>query len=126
MIRFFDFLNITSEEQSKLPQDLIDGGKLIDGMQLIYEEVPSGRRKDILANTIAEMSSILLRKLNEIRFNIVATKNIEQELVELEEETPQVIVEEPIIEIPPTETKKKSEHELFLEHIRKNLENIEF
>jgi hypothetical protein len=86
MIRFFNFLNITKEEQDKLPKDLIDGGRLIDGMQLIYEEIPSGRRKDILATTIAEMSSILLKKLNELRFNIVASKNIEEEIKEVEGE----------------------------------------
>jgi hypothetical protein len=124
MIRFFNFLNITKEEQDKLPKDLIDGGRLIDGMQLIYEEIPSGRRKDILATTIAEMSSILLKKLNELRFNIVASKNIEEEIKEVEGEDENPIIEEPIVKDPINE--KRTKEKIFLEDIRKNLNELEF
>lgn len=134
MIRFFSFLNISEEEQNRLPQDILDGGKLIDGMQMIYEEITNERKKDVMAHTIAEMSSILLNRLNQFKLNPKAKENIEQEVKEVEqitEVTP--IIEEPptdeikIVEVPPTfDDKESPKKDLFLEHIRKNLSNIEF
>lgn len=139
MIRFFSFLNISEEEQSRLPQDILDGGKLIDGMQMIYEEITNERRKDVMAHTIAEMSSILLKRLNEFKLNPKAKENIDEEIKEIEEiqETNPIIepprVQEPIVEQPrvlsnPTipNDKESPKKDLFLEHIRKNLSNIEF
>jgi hypothetical protein len=139
MIRFFNFLNISEEEQNKLPQDILDGGKLIDGMQLIYEEITNERKWDVVAHTIAEMSSILLKRLNEYKLNPKAKENIDEEIKEIEEiqQTNPIIQlppnEEPpideikIVEVPPTfDDKESPKKDLFLEHIRKNLSNIEF
>lgn len=139
MIRFFSFLNISEEEQNRLPQDILDGGKLIDGMQMIYEEITNERKKDVMAHTIAEMSSILLKRLNEFKLNPKAKENIDEEIKEIEEiqQTNPIIPlppnEEPptdeikIVEVPPTfDDKESPKKDLFLEHIRKNLSNIEF
>ena len=139
MIRFFSFLNISEEEQNKLPQDILDGGKLIDGMQMIYEEITNERKKDVMAHTIAEMSSILLKRLNDYKLNPKAKESIKEEVEEIEEmQESNPIIEEPIVEQPiveqprvlsnprVTDDKESPKKDLFLEHIRKNLTNIEF
>ena len=139
MIRFFSFLNISEEEQSRLPQDILDGGKLIDGMQMIYEEITNERKKDVMAHTIAEMSSILLKRLNDYKLNPKAKESIKEEVQEIEEmQESNPIIEEPIVEEPIVEQprvlsnprvpndKESPKKDLFLEHIRKNLSNIEF
>jgi hypothetical protein len=125
MIRFFNFLNISEEEQNKLPQDILDGGKLIDGMQLIYEEITNERKRDVMAHTIAEMSSILLKRLNEYKLNPKAKENIEEEIKEIEQV--QDIQEVQVVETPPSDDDKNiDEKRLFLEHIRKDILDIEF
>jgi hypothetical protein len=125
MIRFFNFLNISEEEQNKLPQDILDGGKLIDGMQLIYEEITNERKRDVMAHTIAEMSSILLKRLNEYKLNPKAKENIEEEIKEIEQV--QDIQEVQVIEKPPIDDDKNiDEKRLFLEHLRKDILDIEF
>ena len=125
MIRFFNFLNISQEEQNKLPQDILDGGKLIDGMQLIYEEITNERKRDVMAHTIAEMSSILLKRLNEYKLNPKAKENIEEEIKEIEQV--QDIQEVQVIEKPPIDDDKNiDEKRLFLEHLRKDILDIEF
>ena len=125
MIRFFNFLNISEEEQNKLPQDILDGGKLIDGMQLIYEEITNERKRDVVAHTIAEMSSILLKRLNEYKLNPKAKENIEEEIKEIEQI--QDIQEVQLIETPPNNSGKNiDEKRLFLEHIRKDILDLEF
>jgi hypothetical protein len=125
MIRFFNFLNISQEEQNKLPQDILDGGKLIDGMQLIYEEITNERKRDVMAHTIAEMSSILLKRLNEYKLNPKAKENIEEEIKEIEQV--QDIQEVQVIETPPNDDDKNiDEKRLFLEQIRKDILDLEF
>jgi gamma-glutamyl phosphate reductase len=125
MIRFFNFLNISQEEQNKLPQDILDGGKLIDGMQLIYEEITNERKRDVMAHTIAEMSSILLKRLNEYKLNPKAKENIEEEIKEIEQV--QDIQEVQVVETPLSDDGKNiDEKRLFLEHIRKDILDLEF
>jgi gamma-glutamyl phosphate reductase len=125
MIRFFNFLNISEEEQNKLPQDILDGGKLIDGMQLIYEEITNERKRDVMAHTIAEMSSILLKRLNEYKLNPKAKENIEEEIKEIEQV--QDIQEVQVVETPRSDDGKNiDEKRLFLEHLRKDILDIEF
>ena len=125
MIRFFNFLNISEEEQNKLPQDILDGGKLIDGMQLIYEEITNERKRDVVAHTIAEMSSILLKRLNEYKLNPKAKENIEEEIKEIEQV--QDIQEVQVTETPPNNSGENiDEKRLFLEHIRKDILDLEF
>jgi len=125
MIRFFNFLNISEEEQNKLPQDILDGGKLIDGMQLIYEEITNERKRDVVAHTIAEMSSILLKRLNEYKLNPKAKENIEEEIKEIEQI--QDIQEVQVIETPPNNSVENiDEKRLFLEQIRQDILDLEF
>jgi len=125
MIRFFNFLNISEEEQNKLPQDILDGGKLIDGMQLIYEEITNERKRDVVAHTIAEMSSILLKRLNEYKLNPKAKENIEEEIKEIEQI--QDIQEVQVIETPPNNNGENiDEKRLFLEQIRQDILDLEF
>jgi len=125
MIRFFNFLNISEEEQNKLPQDILDGGKLIDGMQLIYEEITNERKRDVVAHTIAEMSSILLKRLNEYKLNPKAKENIEEEIKEIEQI--QDIQEVQVIETPPNNSGENiDEKRLFLEQIRQDILDLEF
>ena len=85
------------------------------------------------------MSSILLKRLNEFKLNPKAKENIDEEIKEIEEiqETNPIIepprVQEPIVEQPRVlsnpripNDKESPKKDLFLEHIRKNLSNIEF
>lgn len=90
MSRFFRFLGLSEEEIDKLPPDLCQGGKLIDGLQAIYEEVPKGSKKDALAASIAEAALILLKGFNAYKDNLSeeARKRIEEEQKEADEYIP--------------------------------------
>lgn len=80
MSRFLTYLNVTID--SNTPNDILQGGKLIDGLQMIYEDLPEGSRKDMMASTIAGMAQLLMRKINQSTG--VTNPKVEEELEEIE------------------------------------------
>jgi hypothetical protein len=82
MSRFLTYLNVPIDANT--PMDVIQGGQLIDGLQMIYEDLPEGSRKDVMASTIADMAQILMRKINQLKG--VTNPTVEKELQELERE----------------------------------------
>jgi hypothetical protein len=80
MSRFLQYLGIYTDES--IPSDIIQGGKLIDGLQMIYEDMPSGNKKDAFANAIAETASILMRRINTLKG--ITNEKVEAELKEAE------------------------------------------
>jgi len=139
MSRFLSFLDIKEPIKSQLPQDIIDGGTLIDGLQMIYEEMPSGAKKDNFAIVIAETATILMKAINEIKINGLPKQTIQNELKAIGQTpiTPIQNIHTPTPQIqntPPTKTPKsqipqndeKSEQQKFLKHILTEIDNIEF
>ena len=98
-MRFFKYLNLTEDEIDSLPTDIKQGGELIDGLQLIYEEMPEGSKKDMFASVIAESASILITKINEIVNGYDAKAKMEEEMRDMENEVTE-------------ETKKTQEQEV--------------
>lgn len=82
MSRFLTYLNVPID--SNTPKDVIQGGQLIDGLQMIYEDLPEGSKKDIMASTIADMAQILMRKINQLKG--ITNPKVEKELQDLERE----------------------------------------
>lgn len=82
MSRFLTYLGIPLD--SSTPSDILQGGKIIDGLQMIYEDMPSGNKKDSFASMIAETASILMRRINTMKG--VTNPKVEQELEEMERE----------------------------------------
>jgi hypothetical protein len=150
-MRFFKYLGLSDEEIDKLPSDIKQGGQLIDGLQLIYEEMPEGKKKDMFASVIGESASILIAKINEVVNGYDVQANIEKEVKEMEDETPtmpdeEVVEENPVqdtdiddvdppIETPPTPKpqttqpqpkKELSDDDKLIEHLKIAIQNIEF
>lgn len=82
MSRFLTYLGINVTNDT--PKDIVDGGKIIDGLQMIYEDMPSGANKDAFANVIAETASILMRRINNLKG--ITNEKVEKELEEMEEQ----------------------------------------
>lgn len=80
MSRFLTYLNVNID--SNTPNDILQGGKLIDGLQMIYEDLPEGSRKDMMASTIADMAQLLMRKINQLKG--ATNPKVEEELEEIE------------------------------------------
>ena len=59
-----EILNVLGvKETDNLPNDVLDAGRLLDGMQTIYASMPDGSKKEGFANVIAESVRILLIRL---------------------------------------------------------------
>lgn len=67
MSRFLKYLNFSESEIESLPTPIKDGGRLIDGMQMIYEDMPKGRIRDEFAIAIAESSRLLISEINDFK-----------------------------------------------------------
>lgn len=80
MSRFLAYLNVPMNDNT--PMDVIQGGQLIDGLQMIYEDLNEGSKKDMMASTIANMAQILMRRINEIKG--ITNPKVEEELKEAE------------------------------------------
>jgi hypothetical protein len=134
MSRFLSFLDIKEPVKSKLPQDILDGGKLIDGLQMIYEEMPSGAKKDNFAVVIAETASILMKAINELNINGLPKETVQKELKAVQQapSIPTPIMPEtqlPESNIPEPELPNEGEideQKKFLKHILTEINNIEF
>jgi len=113
MSKLFKYLNLTEADTKLLDPETMQMGEVVDIMQKTYMVAPDGRKKDTLANMIAETVALVLARVNSIKgLSKDAKKKIEEEVKELPKapempkETPQ---DEPKQEEPPKEKPKKEQ-----------------
>lgn len=63
MGKLLTVLGVSETQQSKLPQVVFTGEKVIDGLQRVYADAPESPKKDQLAKAIAESVKILMAKV---------------------------------------------------------------
>ena len=131
MSKLFKYLNLTEADTKLLDPETMQMGEVVDIMQKTYMGAPDGRKKDTLANLIAETVALVLARVNSIKgLSKDAKKKIDEEVKELPKapempkETPQ---DEPKQEEQPKEEKMPFKvGQLWLNRvIRKNMEIIE-
>ena len=113
MSKLFKYLNLTEADTKLLDPETMQMGEVVDIMQKTYMVAPDGRKKDTLANMIAETVALVLARVNSIKgLSKDAKKKIDEEVKELPKapempkETPQ---DEPKQEEPPKEKPKKEQ-----------------
>ena len=113
MSKLFKYLNLSEADTKLLDPETMQMGEVVDIMQKTYMVAPDGRKKDTLANLIAETVALVLARVNSIKgLSKDAKKKIEEEVKELPKapempkETPQ---DEPKQEEPPKEKPKKEQ-----------------
>jgi len=109
MSKLFKYLNLSEADTKLLDPETMQMGEVVDIMQKTYMGAPDGRKKDTLANLIAETVALVLARVNSIKgLSKDAKKKIEEEAKELPKapempkEAPQ---DEPKQEEPPKEEK---------------------
>jgi len=109
MSKLFKYLNLTEADTKLLDPETMQMGEVVDIMQKTYMVAPDGRKKDTLANMIAETVALVLARVNSIKgLSKDAKKKIDEEVKELPKapempkEAPQ---DEPKQEEPPKEEK---------------------
>ena len=109
MSKLFKYLNLTEADIKLLDPETMQMGEVVDIMQKTYMGAPDSRKKDTLANMIAETVALVLARVNSIKgLSKDAKKKIEEEVKELPKapempkETPQ---DESKEEEPPKEGK---------------------
>jgi hypothetical protein len=110
MSKLFKYLNLTEADIKLLDPETMQMGQVVDIMQKTYMGAPDGRKKDTLANMIAETVALVLARVNSIKgLSKDAKKKIEEETKELPKapkmpkEAPESPKEEPKKEEPPKE-----------------------
>ena len=113
MSKLFKYLNLSEADTKLLDPETMQMGEVVDIMQKTYMVAPDGRKKDTLANMIAETVALVLARVNSIKgLSKDAKKKIDEEVKELPKapempkETPQ---DEPKQEEPPKEKPKKEQ-----------------
>jgi len=124
MSKIFKYLNLTEADIKLLDPETLQMGQVVELMQNTYASAPDGKKKDVLANVIAETVALVLARTNSIKgLSRDAKKKIEEEAKELPKpiELPK---EEPKQEAPPKEEKIPFEvgQVWFNKVIRKNME----
>lgn len=108
MSKLFKYLNLTEADMKLLDPETMQMGQVVDIMQKTYMGAPDGRKKDVLANMIAETVALVLARVNSIKgLSKDAKKKIEEEAKELPKapkmpkQAPEPPKEEPKKEEPP-------------------------
>jgi hypothetical protein len=108
MSKLFKYLNLTEADMKLLDPETMQMGQVVDIMQKTYMGALDGRKKDVLANMIAETVALVLARVNSIKgLSKDAKKKIEEEAKELPKapkmpkEAPETPKEEPKKEEPP-------------------------
>lgn len=109
MSKIFKYLNLTEADIKLLDPETLQMGQVVELMQNTYASAPDGKKKDVLANVIAETVALVLARTNSIKgLSRDAKKKIEEEAkelpkpIELPKEEPK---QEPKQEAPPKEEK---------------------
>ena len=109
MSKLFKYLNLTEADTKLLDPETMQMGEVVDIMQKTYIVAPDGRKKDTLANLIAETVALVLARVNSIKgLSKDAKKKIDEEVKELPKapEMPkEAPKDEPKQEEPPKEEK---------------------
>jgi hypothetical protein len=84
MSKLFKYLNLTEADTKLLDPETMQMGEVVDIMQKTYMGAPDGRKKDTLANLIAETVALVLARVNSIKgLSKDAKKKIDEEVKEL-------------------------------------------
>ena len=84
MSKLFKYLNLNEADIKLLDPETMQMGEVVDIMQKTYMTAPDGKKKDILANMIAETVALVLARVNSIKgLSKDAKKKIEEEAKEL-------------------------------------------
>ena len=105
MSKIFKYLNLTEADIKLLDPETLQMGQVVELMQNTYASAPDGKKKDVLANVIAETVALVLARTNSIKgLSKDAKKKIEEEAKELPKAV-ELPKEEPKQETPPQEEK---------------------
>jgi hypothetical protein len=112
MSKLFKYLNLNEADIKLLDPETIQMGEVVDIMQKTYMGAQDGKKKDILANMIAETVALVLARVNSIKgLSKDAKKKIEEEAKELPkapkmpQKAPKQPKEQPKQQEPPKEEK---------------------
>lgn len=84
MSNLFKYLNLNEADVKLLDPETIQMGEVVDIMQKTYTIAQEGRKKDILANVIAETVALILPRVNAIKgLSKDAKKKLDEEAKEL-------------------------------------------
>ena len=84
MSKLFKYLNLNEADIKLLDPETMQMGQVVDIMQKTYMGAPDGRKRDTLANMIAETVALVLARVNSIKgLSKDAKKKIEEEAKEL-------------------------------------------
>jgi outer membrane biosynthesis protein TonB len=84
MSKIFKYLNLTEADIKLLDPETLQMGQVVELMQNTYASAPDGKKKDVLANVIAETVALVLARTNSIKgLSRDAKKKIEEEAKEL-------------------------------------------
>jgi len=107
MSKIFKYLNLTEADIKLLDPETLQMGQVVELMQNTYASAPDGKKKDVLANVIAETVALVLARTNSIKgLSRDAKKKIEQEAKELPKPV-ELPKEEPKKEAPKEQPKQK-------------------
>jgi len=67
MGKLLTILGISEDKQLRLPKKILQAEKIIAGLQTIYSQSPESSKKDILADTIAETTRLLLAEIGNVK-----------------------------------------------------------
>ncbi len=117
MGKLLTILGISEDKQLRLPKKILQAEKIIAGLQTIYSQSPESNKKDILADTIAETTRLLLAEIGNVKLEAPMPKQepkeeepTEEEETEEEEQQPEEPQPEPVPqpEQPQPKPKRKS------------------
>ena len=107
MSKLFKYLNLTEADMKLLDPETMKMGEVVDIMQKTYISAPDGRKKDVLANLIAETVVLVLARVNAVNgLSKNAQKKIEEEAKELPK-APKMPKASPKQEAPKEQPKKE-------------------
>lgn len=81
MGKLLTILGISQEVQDKLPNDVLEGEQFLNVLQAVYEQSPESKKKDALAQAIAENVRLLLEEVSKVKIeDKIEEKEIKKEL----------------------------------------------
>jgi len=69
MGKLLTILGVSQEVQDKLPNDVLEGEQFLNVLQAVYEQAPESKKKDALADAIAENVRLLLQEVAKIKID---------------------------------------------------------
>jgi hypothetical protein len=79
MGKLLTILGISEDKQLRLPKKILQAEKIIAGLQTIYSQSPESNKKNILADTIAETTRLLLAEIGNVKLEAPMPKEEPQE-----------------------------------------------